>query len=316
MEKWLSLAAPLFPPWARLGHPIFRWEIRRAGLTMRRLGFLLWGMALFAAAAALVALYADGQTLGPVYSGAPWLAFLGLQIVARSAAASSTASAVNREVQQGTWETLCTTGLEMRDLLGAKWAAGLWSARWLWAGMLAVRAVLLALLLVDFTRYRGQALTFLADSSRPPIPWVVGLFGIAAGMAASLIQPLVTAGADAAFGIFVSARVRSRAVAHIIAWLGPTVVWLSVMALSAPTTTPSWNAVKTPAGWLGILAFSIEGDMGLGLLAMGWLMQLYGAVDWGFLIGPAALVWLLCQTLITVGWLRLAGWRARRLVDR
>ncbi|MBN1286769.1 MAG: hypothetical protein JXB47_15325 [Anaerolineae bacterium] len=318
---WLKIMAPLFPPWARLGHPIFQWELawrqRSRGrfdrLVERSIG-VLWAAVILVMSVVVIVARAQGEPLAANIGGGVWLLLWAPHLALRVTAGLSTAEAVNREVEAGTWASLCVTAIDVRDLLGAKWSAGLWSLRGLWGGLTAFRGVLVALLLFDFAQFRGQYLTFLVDSSLPPVPWVAGLIAVAMGMAAGLMQPLVTAGADAAFGVFVSAHMRSRALARLVAAVTPLMAWIILAALLWPAVQNlGWQPVTTPDGWLLVLVFSITADMGLGLLSMTWLVQLYGGVDWGFLIGPAALLWLVGQALLAGGFLRLAGRQARRL---
>lgn len=320
---WLKIAAPLFPAWVQLEHPVFRWELawrRRSRGRFDRLveqsAGLLWGATILAMSAALVIIHNQEQPFAPNITPLPWLMLWAPHLALYIMSGISTAETVNREIEAGTWESLCVTALDIFELLGTKWAAGLWSLRGLWVGLTVFRVVMTGLLLFDFASFQGQHLIFLTDSSQPPIPWVVGLLSVATGMTASLVQPLVTAGLHAGFGVFVSVHVRSRALARLISATIPMLIWIiSVALLWLPTQTLNIDPVTTLGGWLLVLIFTIVGDMGLGLLAIGWLAQLYGSVNWGFLIGPAALVWVFGQALVAGGLLSLAAIQARRLIN-
>ena len=313
--------APLFPSWARLGHPIFTWELERRRRSQGRIlprliggGFSALMVSLIVA---LIDIHGQGRPLAPNVLTPFWITLIVPHVLLRVAAAFSTAGAVNREVEAGTWDSLRATAMPMRDVLGAKWAAGLWSMGLVVAWATILRGVLAALLLSDLAQFRGQYLMFLVDSSHPPIPWVAGVLAVAAGMTCGVMQPAVSAGLDAATGLLASAWITNRGLAQVLAAAVRLGMWLGVVALTWPVVMSlGWSPVTALGPWLLLALFAVEGDMALGLLMIDWQAQLYGDVDWGFAIGPAALALLLAQAWLTTLLLRLAAWRAAKMGDR
>ena len=318
---WYRLLAPLFPAWARLGHPIFTWELRRRQRRQHLVASRLMAALLSAAMVALVAVVIDvhrsDRPLVPhVFD---WLTFalLAPSLLLRLATTASTAGAVNQEMEGGTWDSLRATAMPLRDVIGAKWAAGVWSVGLVLGWVTALRGVLVVLLLSDLTRFRGQYLAFLIDGAQPTIPWVVGALAVAAGMTCAVLQPAVTAGLDAATGLLASVWVRNRGLAQVLAGAVRLLPWMVVYGLAWPVVDGlAWMPVTTLGGWLLLLLFAVEGDMALGLLMIDWLAQLYGDVNFGFAIGPAALALLLAQAALAVALIRLAAWRAAKLGER
>ena len=313
---------PLFPHWARFGHPVFVRELnwlqgdqRRA---WRRLGVLSLSVLMVVMTGISVMAWRDGDSLLPHVdrdsSWPLWLMLVVPHLLLRLVTTASTTSAVNREVQSGNWTMLRTTSMDLREIIGAKWAAGLWSVRLLLGWLLVVRVVLLVLLLGDMMDFRGRSLFFMVESSQPAIPWVIGLITVSAGLTCSLMQPGIAAGLDAAIGMVFSVWIRSRGPAMISAVLIRMSVWAAVVVCSWQTVSCLGQVpVSAPGKWCLVLLFLIEGDWGLGLLTMNWLMPLYGGVDWGFMVGPMALMWLLLSAWLVAGLIRLAAWRAARL---
>jgi hypothetical protein len=321
-HPWFQVLTPFFPRWARLGHPVFLRELNwlRGGQrrTWRRIGASGLSILMVAVTGTVVVAWHQGYSLLPHVYGdlyfPLWLIVLAPHLLLRIAATASTANAVNREVQGGNWAILRTTSMDLREIIGAKWAAGLWSVRFLLAWLLVLRVVLLVLLLGDMADFRGRSLSFMVESSQPTIPWVIGLITVAAGISCSLMQPAIVAGVDAATGIVLSVCVRGRGLAMISAVLIRMSAWAAAMVCSWQTVTSLGQVpVSDPGKWFLVLLFLMEGDWALGLLAMDWLIPLYGGVDWGFLVGPMALMWLLVSAWLVVGLIRLAAWRAARL---
>ncbi|GAB4459838.1 MAG: hypothetical protein Kow00120_27770 [Anaerolineae bacterium] len=318
---WYRVLAPLFPPWARLGHPIFTWELerrrRQQGRATRWAATAVFSLLMLALLVAVVDAHGREEPLAPNVISGLWIALLAPHVLLRVAAAFSTAGSVNREVEVGTWDRLRATAMPTRDVLGAKWAAGLWSVGAILVWVLALRGVLVLLLLSDLARFRGHYLLFLVESSQPPIPWVVGVLAVAAGMTASVMQPAISAGLDAATGLAASAFIKNRGLAQVFAALVRLAMWIGAVALSWPVIEAlGWEPVTAIGPWLLVLLFCVEGDMALGLLMIDWLAQLYGDVDWGFALGPAALALVLVQAGLAVLLIRFSGWRAARLGER
>ncbi len=315
---WYKVLAPLFPTWARLGHPIFTWELerrrRRQGRIARWVMTALFSALMLALIVAALDAHAQDQPLAPGVVGPLWIALLAPHVLLRVAASFSTGGAINREVEAGTWDSLRATAMPTQDVLGAKWAAGLWSVGVILVWTLVLRGALVILLLSDLARFRGHYLLFLVESSQPPIPWVAGVLAVAAGMAGAVMQPAISAGLDAAAGLLASVWIRNQGLAQVLAAMVRLGTWIGVVALSWPVVASlGWQPVTAFGPWVLILLFSVEGDMALGLLMIDWLSYLYGDVDWGFAIGPAALVLVLAQAGLTALLIRLAGWRAGKL---
>src|SRR3990170_5176382 len=120
------------PSWARLTHPVLRYEIgkvqpppRRVRL-LRALGVVLLGMVLIVAGyliATNLLTRPAGPSLTESINAVIFWPLLSIQLIARIAALSLTANAVQDEVRRQNWDNLRATSLGAELALRARWAS-------------------------------------------------------------------------------------------------------------------------------------------------------------------------------------------------
>ena len=333
------------PDFARPTHPFMRYSLwrkaRRSSLATRLI------RALFVVGIAAVLIFIgwviatnQGQTpldtpnpLDSVFLVLYW-PLVGVQLLLRLFALSSTVSVISGETQRGTWDTLKVTTNGARLLMKTRWAAIFYRLWAVLAVILALRIFFIVVALINLSMFQGRYLQLLLSGTTPFGPPnidqnlsdVVGVIIMAMMMTTCLLAPFTAIAFDAALGMYIGTLSRGRFVGVlgqlllIVLRIGVTllVIYLGVQALSLGTVfgppatgTPITSiADNPPVAWISAFASVAEGDLGLNLIHLDRVQSLWADIDYGALIGVAALGWVLLQAALANLLVYLAGRRA------
>lgn len=264
-------------------------------------------------------LLVDGS-LSDKVSAALYLPTVGGQAIVSAAAFAFTLHVVHSQRRKQTWDTLRATAGGTMAAMHAAWAAAVYYRL---SGLLGVvvfapRIVLLALLLWDFTAFRGDYLFQIAGGHRPAIPPLLELPLMGAFVAAAFLLPISAVGLEAAVGLLFSTFARSRQTASLIQITLTVcrVLW-SVLAvrllgdlLRIAGDGESANALD---GWLTMLLGGAAGDWGFGMLHAAAVDRLWAAVPYAAYVGVALLGVVMFHSALTAIILRWAARRAQRI---
>jgi hypothetical protein len=333
------------PEFARPSHPFMRYSLwrkaRRSTLASRLI------RALFAVGIAALLVFIgwviatnQGQTpldtpnpLDSVFLVLYW-PLVGVQLLLRLFALSSTVSVISGETQRGTWDTLKVTTNGARLLMKTRWASIFYRLWMVLAVILALRVFFIVVALINLSMFQGRYLELLLSGTTPfgppnidsNVSNVVGVIIMAMMMTTCLLAPFTAIAFDAALGMYIGTLSRGRFVGVlgqlllIVLRIGITllVIYLGVQALSLgsvfgpPNTSSPITAIadNPPIAWLSAFASVAEGDLGLSLIHLDRVQSLWADLDYGALIGVAALGWMLLQAALANLLVYLAGRRA------
>lgn len=315
------------PPWARLDHPALRYALgvprpldRREQYA--RAFFVIIG-ALVLAGIGLVAgsdFLRDDLLQKPIsdalISVLFWPVFI-VQVIARLSAMAMTIGTIGEEKRRQTWDSLRTTTIGPSLAVRARWSAVLfYKMRSVIGLLLLARLILIAAILFDLTAFSGEYLGYLTDGVTPRVPVAAGVLLLALTMTASLLLPVTGLGVDAALGLLVSTSVRQR-IYVLLTQVGLTLIRLAVIGILLAVVTEFRTDGMPDAThlgrWLLVAGFAALGDWGLSLLHLHFLgTEVWGGIPYAIFLGPALLVFVFLQTLLTDLILALAVRQAER----
>ncbi len=334
------------PEFARPTHPVMRYTLLNEGRRARPSTRLLRGLGSLLVLVVLLLLGYEIATgfgtapldetlnpLGKVFLVLYWPLVI-LQIGIRLVAIGSTTGIVNTESLRGTWDTLKITtdgaGLTMRT----RWAAVFYRLRFVLILLVAARVFFIIVALLDFASFQGRYLDLMVTGTvplgQPEMNPVVGLaLGVVVAsmmMTAALVMPFTAIAFDASIGMLIGVSIRGR-------WMGilgqgvvlllriavsTAALYLGTLALSftPPGLSTVPGALFAPTSnlgsWFGALFGVAEGDLGLTMLHLPYYPRFWADIEYGVLIGVAALIYVLVQAGLAQLIVRLAvRWAAR-----
>jgi hypothetical protein len=333
------------PDFARPDNPLLRQALSRGTRRLRRVRVILMALSgllfiLFVAllmpgwAAAMGISFPSTDApgfIGPVFLILYWpLVFA--QVVMRVFSFSSTSSVIASETRRGTWDTLKVTSEGATLMMKTRWAAVFYQLRALLIALLAVRLVFIAGALVELTAFQGHYLDLLISGTRPfgysnvssELSTVLGILFVSMAMVASVLAPFTTVAFDASLGMLLGTLWRGRlmsvlgqfALVMVRLLITGGALIIGTVLLFGPArlgvSAPGDTGISTVVAWLAAFFGIGEGDMGLTLLRLPLVQQLWANVDYGILVGLALLGYTLLQFGLANLFVRWASHRAAR----
>lgn len=310
------------PVWGRPSHPIMRailgsgekrsWRSRIFQL------FLLIGSSVFAVLLGYV--IAQGASDEPTVREILYYPLIGAQTIALLLALALTANVIAFEKQKQTWDSLKLTTTGASLTLRARWLSVYFRLWWLLVPITLGRLVYVGYLLNDLTEFQGRALDLYISGITPEISLDVAILLITAQMTGFVLLPFVAIGLGGAIGLLLAALTRSRSIAILgMLLLVGLRLAITVSGLIVGNTVinnegllPDVFEMETTSAWTRILFVSAEGDMGLRLLRLDTLGQIWADVENSVYIGAAFLGLVLAQAVVANIVVLLASWMAAR----
>jgi hypothetical protein len=309
----------VLPAWALPDHPTVRLMLGA------RRGSWQWGRWLWATAGYLSVLFFIGQqVIVPSATRAETAIFtLLIPTLLGQAALSAiiyghTLDAIHLLRQNEAWDVIRSTAGGTGQVVRGVWAASLYRVTgWIWVVVYAPRAVLLGVLLLDVTSFRGELIDQMASSAVPSVPWPWGGVLLALWATGVLLMPLAVLGTDGALGVWLSTFARAR-------WMtGPILIgltiWRFIGALVAVVLMLSliqpWDIVPVSlegVGWGVLLLNAQAGDWGLSYLHAAQLEQWWRAVPYSAYLGAGLVALVLLNLILSEALLKWAARRAQR----
>lgn len=343
---YTNLSAQL-PDFARPAHPFMRYALLRR---LRQSPFLLRLLRLVFVLAVAGLLVFTGWAIATNSGTSPldtpnpldsvflvlYWPVVGVQLMLRIYALSTTVGVIFTESQRGTWDTLKVTTSGAHLLMKTRWAAVFYRLWGVLAVIMALRVFFIFVALINLTNFQGRYLDLLLSGTTPfgppnisnDVSVVIGVVIMAMMMTTALLAPFTSIAFDAALGMYIGTLARGRFLGVlgqlflILLRVAVTafVLYLSMQALSLgsvfgqPTAGAPVTAIAdNPAlAWVSAFAGVAEGDLGLSLLHLDRVQSLWADIDYGVLIGVAALGWVLVQAAFANLLVHLAGRRAAK----
>lgn len=314
------------PAWMRADHPMLRYLLVQGGADSRSARYT---RAFFYVALAGVFLLIGYANASNQFEGNPfdlpfsqllielifWPAFI-LQVGLQLAVLLTAIGTIGDYKRRQTWDSLRATTEGMALTLRTRWTATVfYRMRGPLAVLLLVRIILIGGLLFDLTAFQGEYLRNLTGRIQPDIGVEVGVLLLALLMTATLLLPVTAIGFDAAVGLLVATFVTQRTYV-VLTQLVLTAIRVAIIAVLV-LAVEEYRADTIDASnliiWLMLFAFGVFGDWGISFLYLGF----YGAKIWievpyGIMIGPAMMMFVLAQAILTDLILTYAIRRAER----
>ncbi|MHB8630246.1 MAG: hypothetical protein ACYDBJ_29240 [Aggregatilineales bacterium] len=335
------------PPFARPDNPVMRHALVQSQRRQRPVWRGLRWLGILALMLGLVAL---GYEIATGFGTRPLLDIINpldgayqivywplvvLQIGLRLAAIAATTGVIAAEARRGTWETLKITTEGASLALRTRCAAVFYQLRYLLAFLVLARVVFVIASLINFISFNGNYLDDMISGTtplgtpeaNPTVGVALAVFIAAMGMTASLILPFTALAFDSALGVLIGTWARSRwlglleqaAILLVRIGVSAAALWIGVLAIFGPAhllfSSPLMANISPDGGpltWIGAFFGVTEGDMGLTLLYQQNVQSLWADINFGVLIGVAALIYALLQFGLAQLMLQWAARRAAR----
>ncbi len=236
-----------------------------------------------------------------------------LSLVLRIAITAAVGYTIDRALAYGTWDQVRVTTMGTDEALLAICAAGIYRMRNLLAVSVLARLALVAVFVAELRRWPQDALRFVFLEAEPQLPWSVVAVLLGLGALAALLHPLGDAALSAAVGTL-SARANERHIRLTItsgAVLLRLAPWALVtgLAIAVARVAPDYAAYGPTdfARFLLALAVATEGMFGLAPATVAGAGYAIARLDWGVLIGPAALTVVLGLFVLARALVRFAA---------
>ncbi len=319
------ITGPL-PEWASRKNPILNYQLKQSESTSSRarvmralliaFGLVILGLGGYAAATDIFT-QPPGQHLTDSAVEILFYPMVILQVLTGIAALSLTIGTVSEERSHLTWDNLRATPIGAGLTLRTRWAAVFYRLRGLLALITIVRVLLIAGVLLDLTAFQGRYLDLLIGGITPDIPTTLsGIpFAVPAAalmlslfLTAALLLPFTSTAFDASIGLLLSNILRQRIYSLIIQFLVFVVrvgivaglIWLVQRYVDGTQTLTEWQA------WAALFGFSAIADWGLMLMHLGFAGEIWAIIPYGIFLGPALLLFVLVQALLSDLMLRWA----------
>ncbi|GAB4550986.1 MAG: hypothetical protein OHK0023_17560 [Anaerolineae bacterium] len=333
------------PNYARPDHPVMRYLLLRDGRRTTR-GRQIFRLALFIGL--IVGLPLVGWLIATRLGSSPietqnrfdaiyhilYFPLVGLQVLLRVVAMSTTIGLIATEERQQTWDTLKITTDGAMLTMKARWATVFYRLAAFLAIVTAVRVLFVGIALYDLTTFQGRYVDLLLSGTVPlgglsreaaqstGVP--IGVVIISLGMTAALLAPFTAVAFDAAFGMLIGTFARGKmsgtlgqfglVLLRILITGAALLVGATALGLSPISAmTGGLSETSQPIlGWLSIFFALGEGDLGLTALHLPYVGRMWSDYEYGVFIGAAFLGWVLLQALFANLFVIWAARRATR----
>jgi hypothetical protein len=334
------------PEFARPSNPIMRYLLLRTERKASRRGRLLRVLVSYIGFAMLVLLaYTQFSVSGtqPIVASSQnpldslflvmFFPLVFWQFVARATALISTATAIGSEERLGTWDTLKITADGAKLTLKVRWAAffyGLGSNLFL---QVAMRLLFVYVMFTNLASHNGFFINNMITGTTPfglstvsaTNQVTTGIIIVAMQTTAALVLPFTAVAFDAALGLWIGAMFRGRfavGIAVVIAvvlraiiilwglWVASTLLSLSPFPELVSSLSPGEMQLRMKL--LGIFAGIAEGDLGLAMLHIPHVQNIWADYNYGIFVGVALLGYAVVQAAATNVLVHLACRRALR----
>lgn len=311
------------PVWARPTHPMMRYALGYRKLTLRDilvrmlLAVLVVGI-MVAAGYVYTSETSDSSTVA--YREFMFYPLVVLQLFAQLAALSMTVNSVALERQRGTWETLQVSLVGAATAIRSRWALVFYRLRWILAAMVLGRLGYIALLMGDMTDFEGRAIDVRIIGISPEVTLEVAVFLLTALITAAILLPFVAIALDAAIGMLISTLTQRRSVGILTSLIlvggrilvTASALFLGETILTANGTKPEIVEMSTTEGWVRTVFLTLQGDLGLRLLNLETLGNLWADLENGIYLGGVVLVGTILMAVIGNGFVLFAARRAAK----
>lgn len=318
LTRWLGL-----PVWTRRDHPVMRHELKmmQRGSRASRLGRALIAVVTGGLLLLVGYLIASNLLQNPAGStplegafNTVYIPLIGLLLFTRIAAFIGTVGAIREAETRSIWDSLRAAEYGAPLTLFTRWAAAIVRVR---GGLIVsaiVRGALILGMLWELMGYQGGYLDLLTSGVTPDVGGVGGIPVLACAMAAALLLPLTGALFDGALGLWIGSLARGRTgggIAQALFVIARVAIAVALLVAAAQFLNGQL-IVGDGAAWLLIFAAAAMGDGALLLLHLGSASEIWAAVPFGILLGPALLLFALLQTAAADVIANMAARRAQR----
>ncbi len=310
------LIGPL-PLWARLDHPVARYELGRLQPPPRRMRYLraaavvVLVVVLFAGGYAIATGFFQrppGQSLTEGVMAVVYWPMLALQVLMQVFALLLTVNTVTEQKRRQAWDNLRATEDGVGLALRIRWMSVYYRLRELLIFVLAVRLLLILGILYDLTAFQGRYIDLLLNGITPELPPLVGALLLAFMMTASLLLPLTSLGLSAAVGLLFSVLVQQRTysvLAQVLAVALRTGL-AAALLVSATQFVRGELAISDLAAGLLMGGFAALADWGLAFLNLGFFSEIWATVPFFIFVGIVLVLFSIAQSALTEWVLALA----------
>ena len=311
------IVGPL-PTWAERKHPVLRYELNRRQPPPSTRSIAL--RIIFAAVALAVLgllgyLWAtnglqDDPGINP--ADAIWriLLFpaLFVQAITVIAAFSLGVEAISDERRRQTWDNLRATPQGAALALRTRWVAVFYRLRGPLLVIISTRLLLVGVVMYQLTSHRGAYLDILTANITPETSLALGVVLLAALITAAFLLPLTSVGAEAAFGLLISATIKNRTFSALlqVLYLLARLAFAGFLLWAITQFLLGELIVGDAVSWLLVAGGAAFADWGVTLMHLSEAGELWALVPYGIYIGAALLMLALVQALIADGLLALA----------
>lgn len=311
------------PIWARPTHPMMRYALGYRKLTLRDILVRVL-LAVLAIGIMIAAGYfyteqtTDSSTIA--YRDYMFYPLVLLQLFAQLIALTMTVNSVALERQKGTWDTLHVSLVGAATAVRSRWALTFYRLRWILALILIGRAGYIYFLLDDITDFEGRAIDVRIIGISPEVTLEVAVFLLTALITAALLLPFVAIAFDAAIGMLIATMMQRRSVGVLtsLVLVGGRILitgialFLGNMILNANGTKPEIVDMTTAEGWTRTIFLTLQGDLGLRLLNLETLGNLWADLENGIYLGGVILAAVVIMAMIANSLVLFAAWRAAK----
>ncbi len=311
------------PVWARPTHPMMRYALGYRRLTrwdvLLRVMLAVLGIGLIVGAGYFYTREtSDSNTI--TYREYMFYPLVLGQVLAEILALALTVNSVALERQKGTWESLQVSLVGAATAIRTRWALAFYKLRWILVLLMIGRLVYVGYLLDDMTEFEGRAIDVRIIGISPEVTLEVAVFLLTALITAALLLPLVAVALDAAIGMVVATLTQRRSVGVLTSLVlvgGRLLVtgwalFLGEAILGPNGTKPEIVEMSTTEGWARTLYMTLQGDLGLRLLNLETLGNLWADLENGIYLGGIVLAGVILMAMAANGLVWLAAWRAAK----
>jgi hypothetical protein len=272
---------------------------------MRLLGLLIGS----AIAVALGYVIAQESTVNdePTVREILYWPLVGAQLLAMLLAIAMTTNSIALERQRQTWDSLKLTLVGVGLTLRARWISVFLRLWWLLAAVTVGRLVYVGFLLDDLTENQGRALDLHIYWIEPEVTLDAAILLLTALVTGFILLPFVGVAIGAALGLLLALLTRSRAIVilGLLVLMGLRVVITAAglvigdNLITETGVSPEVIDMTTGSAWAQLLFFSIEGDMGLKLMELDTLGEIWADVENGIYLGGVFLAIVLLYAIVS-----------------
>ncbi len=310
------------PTWAKLEHPLLRYELSRqkphesrSSRRWRVMGEVLLFVLLILGGLVYATLFFT-QPAGDNWTRGFWRVFffptLILQIILSLSAIYLSVESVNGERRRQTWDNLRVTEVGAEMTLRTRFAAIFYRLRIILITIIVIRVAMIAALLWELTSHRGGYLDLLTATITPEMPLPLNIALLAGFLSAALLLPITQTGLEISLGLLIAAAFRNRTYA-VICQMVYVVLRVSipyVLLLGVTRFMTGELALSEPVAWGLFSSYTAFADQGLLLLQLRDAGEIWALIPYSIFSGILLLVYALAQSALSDFLMALAVKRA------